>query len=145
MNCELFRRELASGEPVYRVCVGYSSPWYRLFATCSVGSICINCLTGTEVFNKWHHWRTDPTPCAGCGRPVFIERKRNLPRVIVCGKPCQTALYYKKARLRRSRRPKQCLKCGKQFQPKRSDSRYCSAACKQSAYRRRVAVALGIE
>ncbi len=30
-----------------------------------------------------------------------------------------------------------CASCGRRFRPKRSDSRYCAAACRQRAYRAR--------
>ena len=33
-----------------------------------------------------------------------------------------------------------CAKCGKPYRPQRSDSRFCSDACRQHAYRRRLAV-----
>lgn len=33
-----------------------------------------------------------------------------------------------------------CLECGKFYHAYRSDSRYCSAACRQRAYRRRKAI-----
>ena len=33
-----------------------------------------------------------------------------------------------------------CKQCRKPYEPQRSSSRFCSAACKQSAYRRRLSV-----
>ena len=33
----------------------------------------------------------------------------------------------------------ECAQCGEHFEPKRSDSRYCSSACRQKAYRERSA------
>ena len=33
-----------------------------------------------------------------------------------------------------------CLKCGKDYEPKRSTSKYCSSKCKQASYRNKVSV-----
>jgi hypothetical protein len=47
----------------------------------------------------------------------------------------------KVARMKRFRemhhKPQACAECGISFHPKRTDARYCSAACKQRAYRNR--------
>jgi hypothetical protein len=89
----------------------------------------------------------EPVPCAGgCGLLVtspyddryFHNRPRGerlVPGVTVCGGVrCADRAY--NARRRKSA-PTSCAGCGETFTPKRSDARYCSAACKQRAYRRR--------
>jgi len=37
-----------------------------------------------------------------------------------------------------------CEQCRKSYEPQRSSSRYCSQACKQSAYRSRLAVTVSV-
>jgi hypothetical protein len=39
-----------------------------------------------------------------------------------------------------ARRTRVCAQCGKSYEPQRSSSRFCSQACKQSAYRKRLSV-----
>ena len=39
-----------------------------------------------------------------------------------------------------SRRTRVCEQCGKRYEPQRSSSRFCSPACKQRAYRKRLSV-----
>jgi hypothetical protein len=78
-----------------------------------------------------------------CRRPVFLEATRQLPKLIVCGSECRTVAKGARARARNKLRqpeakPSTCEACGAQFMPKRSDTRYCSKACKQLGYRGRV-------
>lgn len=82
-------------------------------------------------------WR-EPLPCVHCGRPVRIPT-RYQRRPIICGKECRAAVANARARarLRRVLPPRVCAKCGHAFTPRRTDTRFCSLACKQSAYRRR--------
>jgi hypothetical protein len=37
-----------------------------------------------------------------------------------------------------------CEQCGKAYDPERSSSRFCSPACKQGAYRKRISVTLSV-
>jgi hypothetical protein len=59
----------------------------------------------------------------------------------VCSRECRLAVYRAiETAKRRSRvKPQPCALCGVSFMPKRNDARYCSAACKQKAFRRRTA------
>ena len=50
-----------------------------------------------------------------------------------CHGALETARAKQLRTLRRSER--ECPRCGRKFSPKRIDGRYCSAACKQAAYR----------
>jgi hypothetical protein len=84
-----------------------------------------------------HAWRA-PEPCEKCGRPVICDARRRLPKHVVCSDACRLAVYRAIGIARRrsliEQRP--CKACRKPFTPKRCDARYCSAACKQKAYRR---------
>ena len=64
-------------------------------------------------------------PCEACGRPVVGGR--------VCSRGCEGYVY---RTLRRRAAVATCRSCGASYHPKRSDARYCSAACKQKAWRR---------
>jgi len=82
-------------------------------------------------------WRP-AAPCAACGRPVINDRlSAKICKRVVCGDECRRALYAAQARERRKLPTRACSVCGKDFEPKRTDARYCSAACKQRAHRAR--------
>jgi hypothetical protein len=93
------------------------------------------------------------SPCDGCGRPAWDSRPRPKvwdgfsygKRTFCCGS-CQDTYY----RRRRSERlaaerlndgPRHCDECNKVMDGQRADSRYCSPACRQRAYRQRKAEA----
>jgi hypothetical protein len=67
------------------------------------------------------------------------DMQRKLSKHIACSRECRLAVYValETARRRRRVKPQPCVLCGASFKPRRSDARYCSAACKQKAYRRR--------
>jgi hypothetical protein len=136
MTCQICGRVMDSNEPVHRIRVAGHSPFVSLFRGL-IGSICIGCSTQKFEGTKWR----EPQPCAHCGRPVSNETWRKEPWNIVCGKTCRIAIFNAQARQRRALAPRACEKCGQSFAPKRTDSRFCSVACKQSAYRRRNRVA----
>ena len=73
--------------------------------------------------------------CPGCGRAlvvVRVARSGPLARVPYCSESC--------ARSRATSRSRNaCASCGAQFDATRSDARYCSSACRQRAYRLRLA------
>jgi hypothetical protein len=109
---------------------------------------------GRSIFGGWHT-RVVPTckqcsgereirpskPCEGCGRlvhdvPTYSWTKRRT----ACCDECRTKAQAKAARERRTkaRGQRQCEDCGETFKPTRTDSKFCSVACKQRAYRKRV-------
>jgi hypothetical protein len=56
-----------------------------------------------------------------------------------CRSSCKTEAYCERRRHRKEMaRRKHCARCGLAFAATRSDAVFCSASCKQSAYRRRV-------
>ena len=151
MNCQLCRRELTATETVWRY-------YFKDPDSGRLLSICDKCFSERERdfrdkvagsnpalfgngFNQYLNetWR-EPLPCEQCGRPVRIPQRYKRER-IVCGKACQAVIFNAQSRMRRALGPRPCAVCGQSFTPKRSDSRYCSVACKQSAYRRRNTVA----
>ena len=82
--------------------------------------------------------------CAGCGgerlnvfgKPYKVGRTRRWPRLCdSCAMESENARRREERRVARAGRV--CPVCGVAFDPPRSDARYCSAACRQRAYRRR--------
>jgi hypothetical protein len=151
MQCQKCHRELAAAEPVYRVAVGYGVNDRHLFGS-AVGSICAGCAfatwTSTIHGREYVHsvygdqqWRA-PEPCAHCSRPVVLNGRRRRPLHVVCGYRCRATVY---GHLRPSRRKpgleQNCATCGARFVPARRHGTYCSAACRQKAYRNRMAAA----
>jgi hypothetical protein len=110
----------------------------------SLKGFCRGCVS------KWHpSWLEQahkPLPCAGgCGVLVsdwFEDRylperppgERFVRAVTTCSSHCTEQAH--NARRRKSA-PTSCAGCGETFTPKRADARYCAAACKQRAYRKR--------
>lgn len=66
--------------------------------------------------------------------------KQRVEAVWTCPTPeCKRERKYRAAREKRreERTDLKCQECGDTFTPDRSDAKYCSAACKQRAYRKR--------
>jgi len=77
-------------------------------------------------------WGDPVGTCIVCGR-VTTGRKK------YCSQRCCNDAYMERRRQRHIvSLQKKCVVCGKSFTAKRADTRYCSPACKQSAYRKRV-------
>ena len=77
-------------------------------------------------------WRSPPYVVrhADCDGPTGSHRVYH----------CSTACYWRQLRARRREertRTVICEACGGKFQTPRRDARYCCAACRQDAYRRR--------
>ena len=121
MKCELCKRKLAEGEPVYRRL--FSRRWFMMCAKCEAG------------LNDKSHRIYSSRSCCHCTRPINLaEPLRRSTQYVVCGPECRQAVHNAKYRLRHQRpRMAQCADCGKSFMPKRSDAKFCSAACKQRA------------
>jgi hypothetical protein len=137
MHCSICRRELSGEEPIYVLRVGWNLIWAQRFGGSILGA-CANCKEHPPKGLKWafEELPLSASPCHHCNRPVFIKRRKG-SRYVVCGNRCRESVYNANAR-RWHRRPVQkraCSTCGEQFTPKRTDALYCSAACKQKAYR----------
>jgi hypothetical protein len=81
-------------------------------------------------------WYDEPSPCDGCGRPVVYGRDSRWCRRLYCSERCERRAEYRASRPGADRKTA-CASCGVEFAPKRSDSRYCSPACRQKSYRTR--------
>lgn len=91
----------------------------------------IRCTTCAPDHARW----SPVAPCDGCGRPLSVDSYRVRRRVHTCSDYCYaTALRLARPR---EREPIDCLTCGERIDARRSDTRYCSPACRQRAYRRR--------
>jgi hypothetical protein len=79
-------------------------------------------------------------PCKSCGRPV---RDENYKQQSFCSERCRRAGRLATARDQRRHvrgTTRACERCDEQFEPTRTDSRFCSNSCRQAAYRARSAV-----
>jgi hypothetical protein len=88
--------------------------------------VCEGCVKPQEASGQ-----TQKRTCPGCNRVMLgpPNWKRR-----TCCRRCQQRV---RRVWRRAFRPaKHCAVCASSFAPKRSDARFCSAACKQAAWRR---------
>ena len=133
-RCQKCQRLLDKDDPIYRVTTGYSSSYPDRWH-CSVGSLCAKCASAFDD----QRWRR-PERCRNCGRPVILSRRRKKPTHVVCGEKCRNAVYYlTSARYRAyaQRKEPACETCGRKFNARRTTARYCSTACRQSAFQAR--------
>ena len=104
--------------------------------------VCLGCMVLPSLARPWrlrgevYDCAFKPiieTACDACRRPlrVVLDRRR---RHVCCSDRC---LQKVKKTERIARRAFTCATCGAAFQPARTDSRYCSGACRQKAYRAR--------
>jgi hypothetical protein len=76
-----------------------------------------------------------PLPCEVCGRKfAWIVDRRPWPGH-VCSTTCARERRNRARRVRHEER--KCAVCCRGFEPKRSEALYCSARCRQRAYRAR--------
>jgi hypothetical protein len=78
------------------------------------------------------------TACEVCGRRVKPPRwvkRRDGGKVFFCSEGCAGGADAIARRVEPTER--ECVVCSERFTPARSDARYCSAACRQDAYRKR--------
>lgn len=137
--------ELESDEPVWmqRRCSFWNEHWGR-HTSCEYAATCFDC-SGVEF--RWHQvndgvWADgDFYPnywyegaCETCARTVFKEG-RYMRRHFFCGRGCDE-VYWSRSR-RKPKAKKTCEVCDKEFTAKRVDTKTCSPACKQKAYRQR--------
>lgn len=85
-----------------------------------------------EAVNRAKRWGDRISTCVVCGRIVTGRNK-------YCSQRCVNDAYMERRRQRHEAQlQKVCAVCGKPFTARRADAMYCSPACKQTAYRRRV-------
>jgi len=133
-TCARCERTIQPEEPVWRqgMFLGFSCFGGRRY---TYAPVCKGCRSDYREF-----W--EAAPCKGCGRPVYDEINRSFTQKqhLSCSQACKHKSYAAAVRERRRRRrgTLACEICGKAYQPSRSDSRFCSVACKQRAYRKRI-------
>jgi DNA-directed RNA polymerase subunit RPC12/RpoP len=131
--CVVCGEPIAPGTPVWRRSIAVRC----LFGWGSgIGASCGAHGEGWDPFRA-ESFRWAEYVCAGCGRVVHDTKRR---RVVTCSKACaRLVVARRRADIREGRRFA-CSSCGEEYQPARADSRFCSNACRQSAYRFRRAV-----
>ena len=100
MKCESYLRELKEGEPVWR---SNSFPP-------GMQSVCKNCVS--RYCYDPNEWRP-AKPCQHCGWPVALSVRRNVPKYVVCGETCRSAVYY--AHRRHPLATRACAICGERL------------------------------
>jgi hypothetical protein len=145
-KCAQCGRKLRPDDPIWRKRLpipGLFGRPHRVLAP-----VCKRCHEKeTRVRRKWgfsEKQYTNAKPCEGCGRPVhntidFVYRQHSF-----CSDNCSDKVLPAKAaaaaRQQRAedRGTRTCAGCATVFTPTRTDARFCSASCKQRAYRQRV-------
>jgi len=108
------------------------------------------------VHNAVKHGSLERQPCEGCGRGVFnhIALRPGYRRLsrgwyatghyaepalrVFCSDRCARTTFNAESKAKRADRdPVDCPACGERVDSRRRDSRYCSSACRQRAYRAR--------
>ena len=132
MRCRWCHRSVKDSEAVHRVSMPYTFPWpdgsYPL-----VGYICTAC-AGSPVFGT--DW-LEAVSCSHCRRPVIHDKRRKLPKYVVCSEECQRAIYRRLNSSGREIPERLCKFCAKMFAPKKTTTLYCSNICKTRAYQKR--------
>lgn len=138
VTCTQCRAGIPDGEPI--IFPGYSAG--RQFSGKPVCRTCARAEKYGELWPwPWPDVRRYPLSaydhhCDRCGRWFYGAVHRRY-----CSEECGELTRRDRRRyLRRSRpfpEPVGCVTCDRLFTPRRADARYCSPACRQSAYRRR--------
>jgi hypothetical protein len=135
-HCATCKRILRSDEPVWRKRVGIGRGMFGGRRTAIV-PVCEQCIGDDPCVHS-------VGPCKNCGRTVHDTAWPFPRRFIYCCHHCE--LTHQSARLAAASRQRRadargssrsCVECGDHFEPRRTDSQYCSTACKQKAYRKR--------
>ena len=100
--------------------------WVRKAWESSRAGATVVCLLPARVDTKW--WWDFVKPF---GEIEFIRGRLRF------GDGCNSAPFPSAVVVFRPGRERTCERCGRTYVPRRQDARYCSAACKQAAYRHR--------
>jgi hypothetical protein len=97
--------------------------------------ICADCR------GDWYPSNWSQGHCVNCGRCVYHCKHRGDYRLthVSCSQRCRIAIHNALAKAKRPDRNKTCATCGKAFLAPRADAVTCSPACRQKAYRQRLA------
>ena len=132
--CFKCARTFDESEPIYRDKVG---GYVMLSYSYQAVSYCESC---APPETPWHY--REQAPCDVCNRDVHYPCQRTYRKHLFCSEVCSKrhwANYQRDKRLREREVTcrKECGECSTSFTALRSDAKYCSAACKQKAYRQR--------
>jgi hypothetical protein len=137
-TCATCKRTFRPNDPVWRCRVGVGRGFFGGWRT-AIDPVCAQCASDDLDLREY-----STGPCDNCGRTVHDAAWRFPRRYRYCCQRCelthQSARLAAAARQRRAdaRGPSRpCLECGEHFALRRADSQYCSAPCKQKAYRKR--------
>jgi len=131
-HCAGCGKAIGAGNPVWRwrtfVGRGFLGGWRR-----TVAPHCAKCPKGGRIFQL-------PAVCEGCGRDVYQHLDYVSHRRTFCCEQCEAKVRTQEARTRRAEArgaTRICQLCREHFEPTRADAKFCTARCKQTAYRRR--------
>ena len=132
-QCAGCGKALAANEPVWRARVSLGASfgsWHY-----AVAPHCERCKP-EPPFARYE----DAAACETCGRIVHDSFTTRYRRHTFCCHDCRKRAEEAIARQKRdaAKRTTTCDTSGEIFGPARTDARFCSAACKQKAYRQRV-------
>ncbi len=125
-------RDFDATEPIYRDRVG----GYVMFSySYRIVSYCKSC---APPETPWSY--REQAPCDVCGRDVHSPYQQTYRKHVFCSDKCNQKFWinYQRQKRHEERKiscQKNCGICDKPFTAPRSDTKYCSAACKQKAYR----------
>ena len=135
-GCSTCRAEFSEGDVVHRRRVqleaDFKSHW-------GLSAVCAKCVQ-TCMHPSWFEHRSRPEPCAGgCG--VLVSHWYSWQKIRTCSTRCSERM--EAGRRRVQRETGRCAGCKEEFTTKRADARYCGPACRQRAYRDRLAGSSG--
>lgn len=131
--CARCDRKLDDGEMVTRLNLGRplgACCWTPVSHKVSVMEIGSRSFSYTDS-----RWYFPPKPCEGCGRPVVYQANHRQRKHAFCCERCEGVYRWRLVKAQRS--TPTCATCSQPFEPKRTDAKHCSPACKQKAYRKR--------
>jgi hypothetical protein len=127
-TCGCCGRTLNADEPI----------WRKQFSRCFCGGLSFIAPICQQCGRRGLYLSVSHGPCENCGRLVHetqYRRRRHHYCCEDCRKQHEHALVRRRrAEARGPSRP--CTECGEHFAPTRADARFCSARCKQKAWRR---------
>jgi hypothetical protein len=95
------------------------------------GTLCASCCQSEQTYGT--------RSCRWCRRQVSYGGVWSQPRRY-CGRRCEIADRTARRRAERElARQRKCAHCGSAFDAPRQDAAYCAPACRQAAYRKRLA------
>ncbi len=127
-RCGECARQLAAEEPVWVTKISVR-PWA---GPQWPAPVCRDCRRG----ERW----LPTTPCEGCGRDVTYRTPSSRRHHAFCSRRCAWRFYDRRRdEVLALARRKSCAACARPFTATRRDARTCSPACRQRAYRTRLA------